>query len=97
MALIEPRIYFSGELRGKICYSLAFPSFSHCSTSRAPYFIRTPPIPKQIYLQAIFNPPCLQFLFLVSSLSQLDAGFFSTVSIIVSVRQENFCLCVEVN
>lgn len=78
MALTEPRIYFSGELRGKICYSLAFPSFSHCSTSRSPYFILTPPIPKQIYLQAIFNQPtsspCLLFLFSFS--------FFISLSVV---------------
>lgn len=85
MALTEPRIYFSGELRGKICYSLAFPSFSHCSTSRSPYFILTPPIPKQIYLQAIFNQPpsspCLLFLFLLffSSHSQSCAGLSECV------------------
>jgi len=87
MALTEPRIYFSGELRGKICYSLAFPSFSHCSTSRAPYFILTPPIPKQIYLQAIFNqPPSLLLLPLFASLF-----FISSLSI---VRRSERTVCV---
>lgn len=47
-------IYFAVRGHQEICYSLALPSFSHCSTSRGPYFIPTPTIPKQIYLQALF-------------------------------------------
>ena len=47
-------IYFAARRHQEICYSLALPSFSHCSTSLGPYFIPAPPIPKQIYLQALF-------------------------------------------